>query len=286
MTAGEQRTAGRQADPVDAKEQRLAAALAGSDRLVVAFSGGVDSTYLLAVAADVLGDAVTAATAVSPSLPQAERTAARELAALLGVKHLEVFTDEAERAAYRRNDPDRCFHCKSALFDALKPVVAAAGGADVAVGTITDDLGDHRPGQRAAAERGVRTPLADAGLSKGDVRHLSRARGLPTADKPAAACLASRVVYGLTVTPLRLARVERAETWLRARLGPKVNLRVRDHGDVARIEVDKAVLPSLVGFADDAAAHLRELGWHHVTVDLEGFASGSLNRSLEPLHLS
>ncbi len=255
-------------------------ALAARDRLVVAFSGGVDSTYLLAVAADVLHERVTAATAVSPSLPEAERAAARSLAADLGVEHLEVFTDEAERAAYRRNDADRCFHCKSALFDALEPVVAAAGGADVAVGTITDDLGDHRPGQRAAAERGVLTPLADAGLGKDDVRRLSRERGLATWDKPAAACLASRVVYGLSVTPSRLTRIERAETWLRARLGPTVNLRVRDHGDVARIEVDSAVLPELLQFSEQAAAHLRRLGWPHVAVDLEGFSSGSLNRSL------
>lgn len=268
------------ADVAAGKEQTLARALAATDRLVVAFSGGVDSTYLLAVAADVLGDQVLAATAVSPSLPEAERAAASQLAADLGVEHREVLTDEAERAAYRRNDADRCFHCKSALFDALEPIVAAAGGAAVAVGTITDDLGDHRPGQRAASERGVLTPLADAGLSKDDVRLLSRQRGLPTWDKPAAACLASRVVYGLTVTPGRLTRIERAETWLRARLEPTVNLRVRDHGDLARIEVDAAVLPQVLGFSDAAAAHLRSLGWHHVTIDLEGFSSGSLNRSL------
>ena len=194
----------------DPCEQRLARALAERERLVVAFSGGVDSTYLLAVAADVLGARVTAATAVSPSLPEAERQAARELASSLGVDHLEVFPDEADRPAYQRNDADRCFHCKSALFDALEPVVAAAGGADVAVGTIVDDLGDHRPGQRAAAQRGVLTPLADAGLRKDDVRRLSRERGLPTWNKPAAACLASRVVYGLSVTPGRLTRIERA----------------------------------------------------------------------------
>lgn len=262
------------------KEQRLLASLGGLDRLVVAFSGGVDSTYLLAAAAQALGDRLTAATAVSPSLPEAERKAAHDLAADLGVEHIEVFTDEAERAAYRRNDADRCFVCKSALFDALDPIVTAAGGARVAVGTITDDLGDHRPGQRAAAERGVLTPLADAGLSKQDVRSLSRARGLPTWDKPAAACLASRVVYGLQVTPSRLSRIERAECWLRARLGPSVNLRVRDHGDVARIEVDRAALPHLLGLSTEAAKELRALGWHHVTMDLDGFSSGSLNRSL------
>lgn len=264
----------------DPAEQRLARALAERERLVVAFSGGVDSTYLLAVAAEVMGPRVIAATAVSPSLPEAERLAARTLASDLGVEHLEVFPDESERPEYQRNDGDRCFHCKSALFDALEPVVAAAGGADVAVGTIVDDLGDHRPGQRAAAQRGVLTPLADAGLSKEDVRRLSRDRGLATWNKPAAACLASRVVYGLTVTPRRLTRIERAESWLRVRLGAAVNLRVRDHGDVARIEVDIAAMPDLLGMADAAAAHLRELGWHHVTVDLEGFSSGSLNRAL------
>jgi uncharacterized protein len=264
----------------DPAELRVAERLSDLDRLVVAFSGGVDSTYLLAVAVHVLGDKALAATAVSPSLPVAELTAARSVAADLGVEHLEVVTDEAERAAYRRNDPDRCFHCKSALFDALDQVVAAAGGAAVAVGTITDDLRDHRPGQRAARQRGVLTPLADAGLSKDDVRRLSRARGLPTWDKPAAACLASRVVYGVSVTPARLARIERAEVWLRDRLEPTVNLRVRDHGDVARIEVDGDAVPIVVAVAAEASAFLRELGWLHVTVDLEGFSSGSLNRAL------
>ena len=261
-----------------AGEQRLKSSLVELDvPLVVAFSGGVDSTYLLAVAAEMLGARVTAATAVSPSLPQSELQGARSIAGDLGVTMLEVHTDEAERAAYRRNDRDRCFHCKSALFDALTPVVAAAGGAAVAVGTITDDLSDHRPGQRAAAERGVLTPLADAGLSKADVRQLSRARGLPTWDKPAAACLASRVVYGLTVTPARLSRIERAEEWLRARLGPGTNIRVRDHGEAARIEVDSDLIPAVEDLLGQATEVLVELGWSHVTLDRQGFRSGSLN---------
>ena len=265
---------------LDVAEQPLVDRLAGLERLVVAFSGGVDSTYLLAVAVEVLGERVIAATAVSPSLPAAERQAAAAVAERLGAQHLELHTDEVERAAYRRNDADRCFHCKSALFDALTPVVAAFPGTVVAIGTITDDLGDHRPGQRAAAQRGVLTPLADAGLGKAEVRRLSRARGLPTWDKPAAACLASRVVYGLAVTGDRLSRIERAEGWLRARLGPAANLRVRDHGSTARIEVDTDLIPAVLGFLADLRTVLHDLGWATVEVDPSGFRSGSLNRFL------
>lgn len=261
----------------DPREHRLAERVAGLEPLVVAFSGGVDSSYLLAVAAAVLGAGVTAATAVSPSLPASELDAARAVAARLGVHHREVATDEAQRAAYRRNDPDRCYHCKSALFDALGAITAALPGATVAVGTIVDDLGDHRPGQRAAAERGAVTPLADVGLTKVDVRELSRLRNLPTWDKPAAACLASRVVYGLEVTPLRLGRIERAEQWLRHHVGPAADLRVRDHGDVARIEVSPAAMAAVVAVADAAADALGALGWRHVALDLAGFRSGSLN---------
>ena len=268
---------------VDPAEAPLLERLRRFDHLVVAFSGGVDSAYLLAAAVDALGDAVTAATAVSPSLPEQELAGARAFAGGLGVGHVEVATDEMQRAAYRRNDTDRCFHCKTALFDALEPITAAFASTAVAVGTVTDDLADHRPGQRAAAERGVHTPLADAGLSKAEIRRLSRARGLSTWDKPAAACLASRVAYGLTVTPSRLSRIEQAEAWLRVELGSRVNLRVRDHGDVARIEVDRHALERVLTVSDAAVARLRDLGWRHVTVDLAGFASGSLNRGLEHL---
>lgn len=258
----------------------LRARLAGYGRLVVAYSGGVDSSYLLAEAADVLGHLVIAATAVSPSLASAEREAAGALARDLGVRHVEVATDEMERAAYRRNDGDRCFHCKSALLDVLEPLARRFDGATIAVGTITDDLGDHRPGQRAAAERGVVTPLADARLSKADIRALSRERGLPTADKPAAACLASRVVYGLQVTPARLSRIERAEAWLRERLGDRVDLRVRDHGDLARVEVQADRLTDLVAIAADLDVALRAIGWTFVAIDAGGFRSGSLNAAL------
>lgn len=262
----------------DPREARLAEQLRRHDALVIAFSGGVDSTLLLAAARDALGSAVTAATAVSPSLAQVELEQARQIAADLGVRHLEVATDEGERPEYRRNHPDRCFHCKSALFDSLEPLLAV--GTTVAVGTITDDLGDHRPGQRAAAERGVVTPLADAGLSKTDVRELSRARGLPTWNKPAAACLASRVVYGLEVTPRRLSRIEQAEAWLRSRLPYGVDVRVRDHGDVARVEVSADAVGVVAAFGPELASVLTELGWTYATLDLGGFRSGSLNESL------
>lgn len=261
----------------DPREGRLAERLEGHGSLLVAYSGGVDSTYLLAVAVDVLGDRAVGATAVSPSLPASEREEAAGLARTLGARHIEVSTDEMERAAYRRNDSNRCFHCKAALFDVLEPLAADLGVDVIATGTIVDDLGDRRPGQRAAAERGVVTPLADAGLGKDDVRELSRARGLPTADKPAAACLASRVAHGLQVTPVRLSRIERAEAWLRARVGTTVDLRVRDHGELARIEVDPDCLGVLVACAAELDAELRALGWRFVTIDAGGFRSGSMN---------
>jgi uncharacterized protein len=267
-------------DATQPREQALLERLRGFGSLLVAYSGGVDSSYLLAVAVEALGERAVGATAVSPSLPEAEREAAAALAARLGARHIEVRTDEMERAAYRRNDAQRCYHCKSALYDVLLPLAGELGCAAIATGTIVDDLGDHRPGQRAGGERGVVTPLADAGLRKADVRALSRLRGLPTADKPAAACLASRVAYGLQVTPLRLSRIERAEAWLRARLGDRVDLRVRDHGDVARVEVATDRLPDVVGFAAELDTALRDLGWTYVTIDAAGFRSGNMNATL------
>lgn len=265
---------------VDERERALFDLLSGYGSLMVGYSGGVDSAYLLAAAVEVLGGRAVGATAVSPSLPEDERKAAANLAADLGARYVEVHTDEAERAAYRRNDAWRCFHCKSALFDALEPLAGELGITELALATVTDDLGDHRPGQQAAVERGVRMPLVEAGLSKADVRELSRRRGLPTWDKPAAACLASRVVYGLEVTPRRLSRIEQAEAWLRARLGAHANLRVRDHGELARIEVDPALVPTVAGLGDELHAALADLGWTYVTLDVAGFRSGSLNASL------
>ena len=266
-------------DEIERKRLALRRELRSTGGLMVAFSGGVDSAFLLAAAAEALGERAVAATGVSPSLAASELEDARALAAELGVRHLEVDTREQERPGYLANGPDRCYFCKSELFDVLLPLARQEGMA-LAVGTNTDDLGDWRPGQRAAAERGVLTPLVAAGFSKAEVREASRRMGLRTHDKPAAACLASRVAYGIQVTPARLSRVERAEALLRS-LGI-AELRVRDHGDLARVEVPVDALPALVqGDARERLVRgLRDLGFAYVTLDLEGFRSGSMNARL------
>jgi uncharacterized protein len=260
------------------KLERLREILAAYGNVAVAYSGGADSAFLADVAHEVLGDRMVAVTAVSESLAPEERASASALASARGWRHVEIQTHELERDEYRRNDTDRCYHCKTELFETLARL--DLGVKEVLVGTNADDEGDFRPGGRAASERGVRTPLLDAGLTKDEVRALSRERGLPTWDKPASACLSSRIAYGIEVTPERLDRVARAESYLR-RLG-LAQVRVRDHGDLARVEVPAADVARL---ADDdvrapLAAFLRGLGFAFVTLDLEGFRSGSLNRAL------
>lgn len=253
--------------------------------VLVAFSGGADSAFLLAAALRSLGPAnVAAATAVSPSLPASELIAATDFALLLGVRHLTPRTDELTRAGYVANSTDRCFHCKAELLDTLAPVAAKLGLAAVATGTNADDARDpFRPGIRAAAVRGARTPLLDAGLTKAQVRDASRAWGLVTADKPAAACLSSRVAYGLSITPRRLARVERAEADLRSTLAgagiPVENLRVRDLGDRASVEVDAGLVDVVRA---DPSLLLAVRGFASVTLDERGFRSGSLNDGATP----
>ncbi len=262
---------------LDIKSADLVAILSDLERVVVAYSGGVDSSLLAAVAHEALGSNAVAVTAVSPSLATRELAGAAELARGLGWNHRTIATHEIERSEYARNSGDRCYWCKTELFDVLGPL-ADEMQAIIATGTNLDDLSDFRPGLRAADERSVRTPLAEAGLSKSDVRTLSAARGLPTADKPASPCLASRFAYGVRVTREGLQRIDKAEEVLRA-LGFEV-LRVRDHGDLARIEVPAEAIERVTAQRATIERELKSLGFKYVTVDLGGFRSGSLNASL------
>jgi uncharacterized protein len=252
--------------------------LRGLGSVLVAFSGGADSAFLLAAATRALGtDNVVAATAVSPSLAQQELPAARAFAESLGVRHLTPGTDELDREGYVANGTDRCFHCKATLLDTLGPLAVREGLAHVATGTNADDaVAGFRPGIQAAAQRGAVTPLLDAGLTKDQIRAASRQWGLVTADKPALACLASRLAYGTAVTPERLARVDRAESALRLLLDPR-DVRVRDLGDDrARVELDP---DALARWSSAAASVVREVGFSEVATQV--FRSGSMNALLQ-----
>ena len=268
---------------LDARLAALEAQFAPLPGVLVAFSGGVDSGVVLAAAVRTLGaDRVVAATAVSPSLPAAERAGAVEFAATLGVRHELPATHELDREGYRANAGDRCAFCKSELVDVLNPLSARLGIADVVTGTNADDLrAGFRPGIRAAADRGAWAPLARAGMTKDDVRAAARRWDLPLADKPAAACLASRIAYGVPVSAERLARVEQAEAGLRTALAgaglPVRDLRVRDLGDVARVEVDASRVAELTARPDLLAA---VAGFERVEVDPRGFRSGAMNELL------
>jgi uncharacterized protein len=271
------------ADEQLARLERLQAELLVLGSVVVAFSGGADSAFLAKVATDALGaDRVLCATAVSPSLAPEELADCGALAAEWGLQWRTVASTEMDDPAYAANDTQRCFHCKSALMDALDaltPLHAGEPANTVVLGVNVDDLGEHRPGQRAAAERGARFPLVDAGLTKADVRTLSRRLGLRTWDKPAAACLASRLPYGTPVTVSTLSSVAAAESALRA-LGYR-QLRVRHYGDLARIELDADDLAdaAAAGRRAEIVAAVQGAGYRYVTLDLEGFRSGSLNEA-------
>jgi uncharacterized protein len=258
-----------------AKEDALRERLAGFGSLAVAYSGGVDSSYLAAVAAEALGDRVTLVLADSPSLPRAERTAALELAEARGWP-VEVFaTEEFNRPDFARNDERRCYYCKDEVFARMETYAAERRVHVLAYGAILDDLGDHRPGADAAAAHAVVAPLQDAGLSKAEIRFLSGRRGLPTASKASFACLASRLPTGTAVTAERLQQVEAAEDVLRG-LGFR-QFRCRHHGPVCRIEVETADFPLLVqdGVRDQVVAGVQAAGYRHVALDLAGYRTGS-----------
>lgn len=269
---------GRVAAELEAKREALAAELRRLGRVVVAFSGGADSAFLAWTARRTLGrEAALCLTAVSASLAPEEREACGQLADRWDLRWLEVTTDELANPAYRANDGRRCYHCKAELMVAAGPL-AAAEDATVVLGVNLDDLGDHRPGQVAAAEAGAEFPLVTAGFTKAEVRAASRAAGLPTWDKPAAPCLASRVPYGTPVSLGVLGQVARAETGLRA-LGFR-ELRVRHYGGVARIELASGELARAVEHRQAVVAAVQAAGYTDVTLDLAGLRSGNLNRSL------
>ena len=248
--------------------------------VLVAYSGGVDSTLLLKLALDELGDRAVAVLASSPAYPEAEQEQARQTAHLLGARLVEVETHELELEAYTRNHPDRCFHCKEELFETLEPVRRELDLGHLVYGATADDAGDHRPGHGSAVRRGVRFPLLEAGMGKPEIRAAARRFGLPNWNKASFACLSSRIPHGTEVTVPALRRIEAAEAAIKA-LGFD-QVRVRDHGEVARIEVEPRDIERLALARDEVVEALRRAGYTFVSLDLEGYSTGSLNRTWQP----
>ena len=245
--------------------------------MLVAYSGGVDSTLLLKIGLDELGPRAVAVLANSPAYPESEQSDARATARSLGARLIEVDTHELELDAYTRNNPDRCFHCKEELFDTLEPLRLELHLDHLAYGATADDAGDHRPGHGSAVRRGVRFPLLEAGMGKSDIRAAARRLGLPNWNKPSFACLSSRIPHGTEVTVEALRRIEAAEAAIK-RLGFE-QVRVRDHGDVARIEVDRDEIERVAMQRGVIVEALRSAGYKFVALDLEGYSTGSLNRT-------
>lgn len=268
------------AEVLRSKEDKLFEVLRGLERVMVAYSGGTDSAYLAWAAQRVLGDNALAVTADSASMPESHKRDAEEFARRYGIRHEYIATREFENPDYVRNSPDRCFHCKDELFTRLEELGRRRGIPHIIYGVNRDDLGDYRPGQKAAGKHSVRAPLVDAGLSKQEIRELSRQAGLPTWDRPAAACLSSRLPYGTPVTIQTVKTVEAGEEEIRA-LGFR-QFRVRFHGELVRIEIapDEMAAALTSEMAARFTAIFRKLGFKYVTLDLEGYRQGSLNEVL------
>ena len=248
------------------------------ESVAVAYSGGIDSTLLLKVAHDCLGERAVGLTAISASLPTAEREEAAAVARHIGARLVEIESDETNDPRYLANDTTRCYFCKNNVYEHLIHYTEAHGFQHLVDGTNLDDVGDHRPGRKAAREWGVRSPLQEAGLHKDEIRQIAKALGLPNWDKPAAACLSSRVPYGTAITLEILSQVERAELALK-RMGFR-QLRVRHHQQVARIEVEPADIESVVERREEIVTAFRKLGYTYITLDLAGFRSGSMNEAV------
>lgn len=267
------------ADPWPVKLERLKAWFAAHPRIVIAVSGGIDSTLLWKVAADTLGDDALAVTAVSPSLASWERDALRNLAAEIGGRHRTVSTAELEDPQYAANPANRCYFCKSALWTTLGALAGEEGYPHIADGYNLDDVGDYRPGQDAGREHRIHSPLKLAGFAKSDIRAAAQALGLSIWAKPAMACLSSRFAYGVAISAEGLARVDAAERWLRERGFDE--LRVRVHaGELARLELPLAQIERFMRYREDCAAYFKSLGFLYVSLDLSGFKSGSMNAVL------